>query len=166
MATITAEYFIGKILIPNISETDNASLANADDLAYFIALYLRKLLGNDLFDDYSAGIAEDPKPAKWKALEDEIYWSVGTVKLSPVANYIFFHFWRNRVTVPGANGDITPTYENAVYANADRRLVEAWNQMAEWSAEIMEWIEEHVADYPGYDPDADNELRGINAFGI
>jgi hypothetical protein len=171
---ITTAYFQGEILITNITGTDDAQVARAADLAYYTTIYeeeyLRKLLGDDLFDEYEAaidalGTGEDPAQ-KWTDLIAQIYFTKNSKSMSPVADYVYFHYMRHNVTVTADGGQVTPNFENASYSGSSNKMVYVWNRMAKFTEDIREWIEDNIADYPLYDPDDPDPLRPINTIGL
>lgn len=176
MATITAASFIGEILIPNVSGANLAEVANLKALNTFIAkyepLFLKDLLGSDLYAAYAAGIAVTPTPdAKWTALKGKIFTLIGTAPaptyyLSPAANYIYFFFQRNQASQTVANAEIQTKQENAIVVSQAQKMIDAWNSMANDIVTIREWIEDNLTDYPEYLTSDKGNLSHINIYGI
>lgn len=167
----TAEYFVGEILIPNITGSDLASLSNKANLQWFIdkyeSEYLTYLLGEDLFAEYSAGLIAIPVQAKWTSLKNMIYVSAksqGGAMMSPVAFYIWFFWSRNQATQTLQNGEGQPSMENATMVYPSAKQISAWNQMSRMSDEIMEWLEENHSTYPSYDALESNYLQPMNSI--
>jgi len=174
MATITAASFIGEILIPNISGSGIAEQANLAALGYFIEkyepLFLRALLGSDLYDAYAAGIAIPSPETKWTALKGKIYVSVGTSPndyyLSPAADYIYFYYRRDQISTTLSNAEVQSKQENATVISPYEKMVSAWNSMSASVDLIREWIEDNISDYPEYLTAEKGVLTTINTFGI
>jgi len=175
MATITAASFIGEILIPNVSGTGYAEIANLASLNVFIdkyePLFLKELLGDDLYTAYAAGIAVTPTPeAKWTALKNKIFVNIGTspaiVYLSPEANYIYFFFQRNQATVTLTNSEVQTKQENATVISPAQKMIDAWNSMANDTELIRDWINDNITDYPEYLTSDKGNLSHINIYGL
>lgn len=132
---INATYFIGEINLPGLSEP-----ANAENLLTFITKYekkfLQQLFGEDLYDLYVAGLAEDPVDEKWTALSAML---VDTdTKESPIANYVYYYFTRDMATLTANLGEVKPKGENASFASPIAKQVRAWNEMVDfvWKFEL------------------------------
>lgn len=173
MATyLTVNYFIGELLIPNITGTAPAATASANNLKWFIAQYepefLELLLGTDLYEEFLAGLAANPVPAKWTALKNKIY-QVDTqngVYLSPAANYIYYHVMRDQITMTTSVGEVKPGKDAARPVSNTSKMVLAWNNMADKAEKIWEWLEENIDTYDTFDPYQENPFEKINIWNI
>ena len=108
---LTVDYFIGELNIPNITGTSPAAVANANNLKWFITEYepqfLEMLLGEDLYAEFLAGMAVVTPDAKWTALKNKIYLTdtPNGIYLSPAANYVYYHYQRDHITVTASTGE-------------------------------------------------------------
>ena len=127
--SVTATYFQKKdyLEVPNQSaarggQTDTTT---AVELARYITLYetkfLKRLLGS-LYADYVA----NPTDARWVALDAKLYDTTNFV--SPVANYIFFYFYRDLCLKNTGVGTVEAKAEGV---QTSARLCQAWNMMVE-----------------------------------
>lgn len=129
MPLIDASYFIGGINLPNISQP--AVLENLD---VFINKYEKKflklLLGDALYDLFIAGIAEDPIAEIWTDLKSLLVNSQD--KESPIANYVYYYYTRDRATQTVGMGEVKPSGENGSIASPVTKQVRAWNEMVDF----------------------------------
>lgn len=158
--TLSAAYFVGEISIPNISGTTIIDQANLKNLQISIAIYeplfLKDLLGEDLYTAYAAGIAEVTPDAKWTTLNNKIYYTDAALTalstgISPVANYIYFQFHRNNASVTLQNSEVKPGHQNFTVTSPAQKMVSAWNNMVRLCDEIQEFIEDNITDYPEFE---------------
>lgn len=185
MALIDASYFFGPLLIAQKSDSSVAS-----SLSLFIDEHeerlLSDLLGYELYKAYNAGIAVTPTPdaiwtdlrngveytnragrlAKWKGL----IFQDGAAKKSLIANYVYWHWMADQTTSTMGTGEKVATNQNAVNADASRKMVSAWNQMVYWNWELIEYLLSRPDDYPAfrdyYSRIPCSIVRKQNAFGI
>jgi len=159
MEKLDVNYFYGPLTIPQV--TDQAVARN---LAYYFATYeipfLKLLLGEALYNAYNAGLAEVTPAAKWTALQSEIYNVVGSIpnqiKVSVVANYVYWFYMRDMVTQSTGSGEKIAAAENATNASSVQKVKLAWNMMAKRNREIHAWLKARVTDYPEWvEPVAD-----------
>jgi len=170
---LSAAYFVGELMIPNISGTTVTELSNLHQLNIAIAkyepLYLEELLGEDLYTAYAAGIAAVSPLAKWTALRDKIYVTNLTLGIgfSPAADYVYFHFMRNQATVSLMNTEGIPDHENFTAASVNQKIVAAWNDMVRLSDEIQDWLDEdtQLATYPEWLTAEHTYFDKINIYG-
>jgi hypothetical protein len=170
---LAKEYFVGEVLIPNLANTTLAGSSNIAELTSFCNLYepkfLKRLLGEDLYDLYIAGINTGSPDAKWTALKNKIYVISGVTPtyISPAANYVYFFLRRHYLTISVSSGEQKPEYQNSVQAE-NFKLIKAWNLMVEMIEDFWEWIEEdaQVLSYPefSYDDDGLSEFKIINPY--
>lgn len=141
---IDASYFIGELDIPN---TD--TLPVQENLAIFINKYerkfLRTILGNVLYAQYIAGLTEDPVDPKWTALQDQL--RDVTTKVSPISNYIYFFFVRDKTIYNSGTGTQQAEGENSTKADSKIKTVRAWNEMNELSFEIHKFLKTNISIY-------------------
>lgn len=170
------EYFVGDLLIPNLSGDGDYISARRADLNHYLTVYelkyLEMLLGEDLFDEFSdaldaAGDAYDSLAAKWQALVDQIYPAEqNTFLISAAAYYVYFKYMRDAVTLTLDSGQSTPTHENATAGDSVNKLVFAWNRCVELSDDLAEWLIDNIDTYTTYATPVPYYLKPINRFGI
>jgi hypothetical protein len=157
MSQIDETYFQkGLTYIPNTIGTGAFQEAVINNVKNYIArfepVFLKDLLGDDLYDAYIAGISVLPTPAaRWTALRSQLLDS--TNKISPIANFVYYHFQKNQQTQTTQSGDKktnSPGMENSI--NSDK-VCAAWNEMVKKCADIYDWLEENKATYPEWEGD-------------
>ena len=148
--SVTAAYFVNELLIPGISGSQFSEVENLATLNAIISKYqpkfLEMLLGEDLYAEYAAAIALSPTSGVWFDLQSQIY-QAATLE-SPIANYVYFKFWKNAATTTLKSGEAQSKFENSDTATIGVKMVRAWNEMVDQVDDIREWINDHASDYP------------------
>lgn len=180
---ITFEYFVGDLLVPNLSGDGDHIGARQDDVNHFLTVYeieyLKQLLGynflldgDDLFTEFNDALVAadndfDNLSDEWKALYLQIYpVAQNTFLISPAAYYVYYKYMRDSVTITLESSQQKPQTENAVGADSTNKLSFAWNRMVELSNEITLWIVDNITTYDSYSPSTPYFLKPINRFGI
>jgi hypothetical protein len=185
MATIDASYFFGEL---NVAQKSDSSVGGS--LSIFIDEHEERLLtglfGYELYKAYKTGIAVLPTPdpkwtdirdgkeytnrsgilTKWKGLK----FTDGTAKKSLVANYVYWHWMQNEISVTTGTGEKVASNQNAINAPSAVKMVRAWNQMVNWINELIEFLLTKKSDYPEFQTHYSriprNLLRKQNTFSI
>lgn len=96
--------------------------------------------------------------------------AAGTIKLSPAANYVWWHYMQNIVYQTAAVGVVKAQAENAEIANASYKMSTVWNMMYEQLCFLWDYLRVNESSYTddGY---AYNEIvwhsfRPQNVLGI
>lgn len=180
MPLIDTSYFFGDLNIGQKSEV-------AGSLSEFILEYEDRLL-NDLFGYafkkvYDTGIGASTEKyvairdgkeytnrsgqlAKWRGLK----YTIGTVKKSPIANYVYWHWMQNEASSTTGTGEVKLNAQNATSVSPAGKMVRAWNEMVQMVYELIEFLLSNENDYPEfidwyvYIPAS--LLRKQNLFGI
>lgn len=143
---IDSTYFVGEIGIANATLQ-----AVSTNLSVFITKYetkfLKLLLGDTLYADFTAGLLIDPIAEEWVTLRDLLVNS--TTKESAIANYIYYRYMLNEASKTVGVGQVKPTAENAAQVNNMPKMVRAWNEMVDWNRVLSVTLS---ADYEAYDP--------------
>lgn len=173
---LTAGYFTGELLIPNLSAITPAGSANIASLDWFIDRYepefLKYLLGKVLYGEFIAGLADggddDEAADKWDDLRDKIFTVTETSSQSPAAAYVYYFFRRSQVTATVFGGEVSTMHENATVVDANDKLVNAWNNMVNDSKVLWDWLSESEQRtlYPNFSREYAEYLTEINVFGI
>lgn len=166
MSTIDSTYFFGE---NTIAQKSNTGVSGS--LTLFIDEYEEKLLtdlfGYELYKAYKAGIAVLPTPAtKWTDIRDGkeytnragvlskwkgLKFTDGTAKKSLIANYVYWHWQQNEMTVTTGNGEKVPNNQSAINASAAQKMVWAWNRMVDWNLLLIEFLLSNTATYPEFE---------------
>ncbi len=156
---IDETYFVGKLSVPHLQATEgvDSSLSSLADLERYISIYepkfLKELLG-DLYDTY----IEDKELPEWVAFENLV--RNDTLKLSPIANYVFFYFYPDMVQSNTGTGTIRAAHENSIDMT-DSRLVSVWNEMGVLLEDVFEYLYSTFTGLPEWD-----NFRTINIYGL
>lgn len=150
---IDSTYFTGEINVPKKSD-----VGDFERLNYFIAKkeeeFLHDLFGYEFAKAFTEGIAVEPTPdamwsdllngaeytdlsgslRKWRGLK--FTTSTGGYKLSPIANYVYFEWWTDAVTITTPMGEVKGKTETAREEIPTFKMVRAWNEMIDWLYEL------------------------------
>jgi len=96
--------------------------------------YLIKLLGQDLYTEYAA----DKENVKWDTLKSKLV--NGTLFRSPIANYVYYMFMKQRKYATGDIGVYIPKAENMTVVDPSYMLKQAWNDGVDQNIIVCEWI--------------------------
>jgi len=160
MSTIDITYFFGSL---NIAQKSNVSGGVAWFLDEMEPRLLTDLLGYELYKAYKTGIAASTQKyidirdgkeytnragilTKWKGLK----FTDGQTKKSMIANYVYWHYMENEMTVTTGTGEKIPQNQNAINASAMIKMVSAWNEMVDWIHELIEFLLTNITEYPEF----------------
>jgi len=175
---IDSTYFVGEILIPNLTGSGVIVTGNVAEVNRFIAKYepeyLRYVLGDDLYEAFNTAISvnddlgEDEEPAvieaRWLTLQSKLIDS--TNKLSPIADYVYHFHALNGISSTTPAGEVQNKAENSEPAYNFDKIINAYNYAVRQGQIILDWVIEHDSDYPEFDTEHTYELKTINNFGI
>jgi hypothetical protein len=167
MSQIDYTYFQkGPIAIPNLG-TDGVKLANKNDLDTYITIYeeeyLRRLLGDDLYVAYIAGIAVVTPAARWTALRSQLLDSSN--KISPIASYVWFMYKQDTQVVTTGSGDKKTANAGMEGSFNDKKAINVFNKLVADSGDIYDWLEDNAATYPEWEQE-DFDFATINQWDI
>lgn len=111
-------------------------------------LFLRKLLGKELANDFMQGISEPIPLQKWVDLKNILVDQ--NLKKSPIANYVYCSILTDEVTQNTGIGVVKTEGENSVKASPVKKIVDAWNNMVKMVCEIHKEIKE-TNEFPEYE---------------
>jgi hypothetical protein len=70
---------------------------------------------------------------------------------SPIANYVYYYYMKNKATSTVGSGEIVSKTQNADTVNAGGKMIKEWNEMCDWCVNFYLFLDQHIADYPEYD---------------
>lgn len=154
MFVIDATYLVNDpVCIPNFGNTgagfsQSTDTNRTDRINKFItryeSIYLKLLLGTELYDSFKTGIAVTPTPlAKWTDLKAKL--ANATDKISPIANYVFFFYLNPNKLTDG--GVVVPKNDDMSQGNTKNLQRIVWNEMVELTEEVYEWLLENSDTY-------------------
>lgn len=151
--TIDASYFFGAVLIAQKSDAAvSASLSIAIDTHE--PVLLQALLGYELYKAYLAwdgsaagrfkdlrdGLeytSQDGTTKKWKGLR---YVTGVSTKKSLIANYVYYNYMRENVTITSGTGEKQAINQNAINADVEQKRVNAWNEMVCENLSLIDFL--------------------------
>lgn len=144
---LDASYFRGDLYLPSIhfrERTVGMSVADQvtgeQDLCYYIRKYevdfLEKLLGRCTAHAFIKGMEEGDE--QWKELYEIIYYTEFGYKLSPAANYVYFHLMRNNSLQNSQFGLIRQKSDHSDVVSITPKMVLVWNDMVRQNLRIAE----------------------------
>ena len=168
---INEEYFKGEIIIPNLNSVGNGisnqiAGSNLELLKSFIAKYEKRflvsLLGKDCADEFCGEIEKEELSGKWLDLKNRLVDEA--LKLSPIANYVYYWYRRNDVSITTGVGEMETDSDNSVRVPPALKMCKAWNEMVEWVIDTRAWMKSSSNfDYRNVDA---NLLKHINTFNL
>lgn len=123
----------------------------------------------DLFDGKEYEYSGRSKQYRGLLFENTDGFSSGTGQMmSPVANYVYWHWLKDQTTQTVGLGEVSSKSENASLVSPATKMVRAWNEMSEWVDELYYFMQTNYADYPEWKfGDSDfGKFRRTNTFGI
>lgn len=164
---IDTTYFVNEIAV---AQVDFPPVA--DSLTTFIdkyePIYLTRILGLQLYNDFIAGLAVVTPDQKWLDLRDgaEFTDSCGNLrrwtgftnaqKVSPIAYYVYRQWLNNTAQNTTGSGQAAIETENAVRVNIVPKVNDIWNQMVDLNNLLAEFITVNKDDYGTWKPFVDN----------
>lgn len=165
---INQTYFVGEILVPNLTGVGPIPAGNVEELNRFISKYepefLDEVLGHDLSTAFQTGISAATPEQRWVDLKIRLLNE--THKLSPIAGYVYYHYFRDRLSTSSGLGEVESTAENAnVVLNTDK-MARAYNDAVRKGKAVFEYVQANASTYPELDPTHCFTLSPVNTFGI
>lgn len=167
----SGELRISGLPLPEVTPgpTNNAVLY---DLSAYIARYEDEYLELALGEMYNpfceylrSGESGDDRWDNLKGkLAIELKDSGFTLKRSPIANYVYFHYLRDHQSDATATGVKKDTDEGTL-VSPELKMVRAWNDMVSMNDALFRWIDSNRNDYPEWSYDV-YLLGKINIFGL
>jgi len=171
---IDTSFFVGEINIPNTGK-----LEVQESLTHFITKYetdlLQQLLGHGLWKSYNAdnetprfvelinGIEYDNGTKSWGGLVR----INGTTKLSLIANYIYYHWLKDKEIWNSGIGSVKPTPNQAINMSPGLKMVEAWNDMSKQICEFYDYMSfSKTSVYPEWNTFGLWQFKRTNDFDI
>lgn len=154
-------YFKAEIFIPNLVGSSPVNQARSTELEYFAEMYEKDYLELMFGETMAAAIIAAPE--SYSAL---MVYLLTQTKGSPLANYVYYHFRANELTLTTGAGESTLNTENATNKSATYKLVKAWNNMVDMSQKAFDYVAENSGDYADYDSEVSFPFEKINTFGI
>lgn len=165
---IDQSFFVGEILVPNLSGVGPIPAGNVEELTRFINKYepdyLDEVLGPGLSDAFQTDISAATPDQRWVDLKSKLVNT--TRKESPIAGYVYYHFYRDRLSTSSGLGEIESAAENAnVVLNTDK-MARAFNDAVRKGRVVFDWVQANASTYPELDPEHLYKLSPVNTFGI
>nr|DAO67721.1 MAG TPA: hypothetical protein [Caudoviricetes sp.] len=159
--------FISGIISPDVAPSLTTSAITGDVnnyISYYETEYLIKVLGKEVYEQFSEYLqSEEKEPVKlWDDLKSMLVGAMGGMKISPIANYIYFFYTRNHqcdVTINGVKRDS----DVGDLVSPMGKMVSAWNNMVRMNADLYKWLDtQHIEGWT-FDKSL---LRPVNTFNL
>lgn len=165
---IDQSFFVGEILVPNLTGVGPIPAGNVEELTRFIVKYepeyLDEVLGPGLSEAFQAGASISTPEQRWVDLKSKLVNT--TRKESPIAGYTYYHIFRDRLSTSSGLGEIESTAENAnVVLNTDK-MARAYNDAVRKGRAVFEWVQANASTYTELNPSHLYKLSPVNTFGI
>lgn len=156
---IDRSYFIGHIAIGQRSQA-----AVQSKLDFFIEKFEEELLldvlGTDLYQDLLTGMQAPQIAQKWLNLldggtfyrhgENHRWAGLRNKNISVIANYVYYRYMEDIVSVATGVGQVQPKGENGNVVYSFRKQVRIWNEMIHHLEDMDCFIRQNILDYPDY----------------
>ena len=166
---LSAAYFVNELKITNLSGSSYAEVENLAALTWMIkkheVMFLKLMLGDNLYAKYAAAITLAPASGIWHDLNDLIYQESSPLYQSPVANYVYFKFWKTNATTTTGTGESVAKVENSDSISIGPKMVAAWNEMVDMIIEIRTYLNAHTSDYVDWGTEDIEEFNPITLYG-
>ena len=73
-----------------------------------------------------------------------------TVGLNAIANYIYYNYKDENLSITTNNGETMPAFENMTLVPSESKMRCAWNEMVEWLWIMDDYIRQNQDSYPDY----------------
>lgn len=151
---IDLTYFIREINIGQRSQ-----LEVQENLSYFVERYEREFLeltlGYDMANEVISASEdlENATDAMKQLISGDGLWLglINDSKISPIANYVYWHYTESEVLQAVGTGVVVPQNENSRIANPTLKLVRAWNDMIVMCSKMHKYIIANKSEYPDYE---------------
>lgn len=165
---IDQSFFVGEILVPNLTGAGPIPAGNIEELNRFIGKYepeyLDEVLGQSLSAAFQEGVVASSPEQRWVDLKNRLVNE--TTKLSPIAGYVYYHYFRDRLSTSSGLGEIEAVAENAnVVLNTDK-MSRAYNDAVRKGRAVFSWVILNAETYPEFDLEHEYTLSPVNTFGI
>lgn len=176
MTMIDKTYFQKRLTaIPNLNES-NIEVQLNNYLDIYDEQYRVNVLGQELSDEFTAGLEEAVIDAKWLALRDganfeydgiKYQWKgfLRSTKESPIANYVMWHIVRDSNDELTGIGVVKSTGENSKVLSPVSRMVNIYNKMVAENRILEKFILANESDYTSYCPFT-TLTKTVNVYGI
>lgn len=164
---IDTTYFINEI---TVAQADFQPVTTSLDafISKYEPIYLSRVLGLQLYNDFIDGLAQPIPAQKWVDLRDGAEFTdscgnlrkwtgfVNAEKVSPIAYYIYKHWLHSSSQQTTGSGEAAIQTENALRVNIQTKVITIWNQMVEMNKTLGEFIIANTDDYGAWKPYYDN----------
>lgn len=115
-------------------------------IAIYQGEYLSKVMGLDMAELFISEVSKEVVDEKWALLRDKIVDS--TNKISPIANYVHFHYLRNNELgiINRANAVIAKA-ENAQVTSNYPLMQSSWSAMITLNNALFYWLYKNYKEY-------------------
>ncbi|MDR0680852.1 MAG: hypothetical protein LBG15_03215 [Dysgonamonadaceae bacterium] len=147
MNLIDSSYFIDEIALPGFKseskyQTFDDITVNGMNLTRFISVhqkhFLHLLLGEKLANAFLREISAESPSEIWTDIKNHLVDS--ELKISPIANYVYFFVMRYGVTYTSPSGEKKGKSDYAYNASPRDKCIFAWNAMVDMNICFAEWL--------------------------
>lgn len=177
---IDKDYFILNVNLPQASISEGISLIDKY-IARYETDFLDKALGYELSKAFRTGISgptESSYDQRWIDILSGAEYSYGdltdrwmgmrdsTKKISPIANYVFCKFIKEKATDNTLVGVSKPKQSNATREDGETKFKDAWNEMVKWMRNLREFLYVNQSTYPEWKYQRGEIYETTNVWGL
>lgn len=158
---INSSFFVANRTIAQLSE--NSVRTNLElFIKRFQYDYLTRVMGLTLYKLFEAEYVGENKPQKWVDLVNGVEFTYRgalcvwpglanqTFKTSPIADYVYYYYQRDKVTAVVGSGTMVPNVENGEVVVNRGRMVDAFNAAVKGAQLLEMYLLSRPTDYPEY----------------
>lgn len=166
---LTYEYFTtGRASIPNVAGSETIHVARQNEVIRYIDIYekktLRRLLGDDLYNAFAAGMAETTPLTRWTSLANAI--RDASLLTSPICAFVWFGWQQDHQTMETTGAQVKYSPADAITSVNVQKMCDVYNDaVADLSDFYDDFLTENAADYPEWEQGS-FVFERINPFDI
>jgi len=174
MSLIDKSYFIGELSISQISQPAVEEL-----LTVFINRYEPQFLTDILGYGFQKLFLANLTQPRFVALRDGAeftdpngslhkFYGIAnaTTKNSPIANFVFYKYVRDKYEQQRGIATVSPKAENATVIAPEYTLIKAYNDMVDYIHVLRQYLHAEKDTYPEYDVKYTKCFETLNHYGI
>lgn len=148
---ITADYFIGDIVIPELIDLEDSESAMANALAssgqqqirQLVSKYqfefLAKLFSEEFAKDFINGASSVEPNELFELVHSKLYRSIDNYLYSPIAYYVYYWYMRLTKTTTTAYGEVNIDFAFGRASSNSFKMLNAWNNMVDHTLSVYLW---------------------------
>lgn len=148
---ITASYFTGDIIIPELVDLEESQSPMAQALASsgqqqikqlvskFQYTFIAKMFSEEFAKDFIEAASLEEPGELFIEVHRRLFSSIDNYLYSPIAYYVYYWYMRNTKTTTTAYGEVNIDFAFGRASNNNFKMLNAWNEMVELARPVYLW---------------------------